>query len=102
MSKDLEPEHAALTSDQRSAWHYLWVELARKVLGHPHAGRAGLELLLVQHAVHLTGLAAGGGGAGPGQRAHGKEGHQSDITAEPFSRVWPGSAVLKESGLVLL
>lgn len=43
----------------------LWVELAREVRCHSHASRAGLELFLVQHTVHLTGLAARGGGAGP-------------------------------------
>lgn len=51
-----------------SALFHLWVELAREVLCHPHAGRAGLELLLVQHTVHLTGLAARRGGAGPADR----------------------------------
>lgn len=44
----------------------LWVELPREVLSHSHVGRIGLKLLLVQHAVHLTGLVTGGGGAGPG------------------------------------
>lgn len=43
----------------------LRVELAREVLGHSHASRAGLKLLLVEHAVHLTGLAARRSGAGP-------------------------------------
>lgn len=34
--------------------YYLWVELARKVLRHSHAGRAGLKLLLVEHTVNLA------------------------------------------------
>lgn len=49
--------------------YYLWVELARKVLRHSHAGRAGLKLLLVEHTVHLAGLAARRGGAGPAERS---------------------------------
>lgn len=44
---------------------HLRVELAWEVLCHSHAGRAGLKLLLVEHTVHLAGLAAGRGGAGP-------------------------------------
>ena len=47
---------------------HLWIVLAREVWGHPHTGGARLELLLVQHAVHLTGLAAGRSGAGPAAR----------------------------------
>lgn len=43
----------------------LRVELSREVLCHSEASRAGLELLLVQQAVHFAGLTAGGGGAGP-------------------------------------
>lgn len=43
----------------------LWIELAREVLCHSHAGRARLKLLLVQHTVHLTGLATRRGGACP-------------------------------------
>lgn len=35
------------------------------MLSHPHASRTGLKLLLVQHAVHFTGLVAGRGGARP-------------------------------------
>lgn len=35
------------------------------MLRHPHADRVGLKLLLVQHTVDLTRLAAGRGGAGP-------------------------------------
>lgn len=44
---------------------YLRVKLAREVLGHSHAGRIGLKLLLIEHTVHLTGLAAGRGGVSP-------------------------------------
>lgn len=51
---------------------YLWVELAREVLRHSHASRARLKLLLVQHAVHLTGLATWRGGAGPAGGGEGK------------------------------
>lgn len=47
------------------AAQYLRVKLAREVLRHSHAGRIGLELLLIEHAVHLTGLAARRGGVGP-------------------------------------
>lgn len=35
------------------------------MLRHSHAGRVGLKLLLVQHTVYLTRLAAWRGGAGP-------------------------------------
>lgn len=44
---------------------YLRVKLAREVLGHSHASRIGLKLLLIQHTVHLTGLAARRGGISP-------------------------------------
>lgn len=44
---------------------YLWVELAGEMLSHSQACRTGLELLLVKHAVHFTGLATGRSGAGP-------------------------------------
>lgn len=44
---------------------YLRVKLAREVLGHSHAGRIGLKLLLIEHTVHLTGLAARRGGVSP-------------------------------------
>lgn len=47
---------------------YLWVELAREMLSYSHACRTRRELLLVQHAVHLTGLATGRSGAGPAAR----------------------------------
>lgn len=45
--------------------HYLWVKLAREVLGHSQASRIRLKLLLIKHAVDLTGLAAGRGGISP-------------------------------------
>lgn len=35
------------------------------MLGHSHSSRVGLELLLVEHTVHLTALAAGRGGISP-------------------------------------
>lgn len=44
---------------------YLWVKLAREVLGHSQASRIGLKLLLIKHTVHLTGLAARRGGISP-------------------------------------
>ena len=43
------------------------------MLCHSHASRARLELLLVQHTVHLTGLAARRGGAGPAGRGKGNK-----------------------------
>lgn len=62
---------AVLHSSSSLCMYYLWVELSREVLRHSHASRAGLKLFLVEHAVHLTGLAAGRGGAGPaGRRQH--------------------------------
>lgn len=62
----LQPEHVTETWVRLN----LRVELAWEVLSHSHASRAGLKLLLVEHAVHLTGLAAGGGGAGPACQQH--------------------------------
>lgn len=44
---------------------YLWVKLAREVLGHSQASRIGLKLLLIKHTVHLTALAARRGGISP-------------------------------------
>lgn len=44
---------------------YLRVKLAREVLRHSHAGRIGLKLLLIEHTVYFTGLAARRGGVSP-------------------------------------
>lgn len=53
---------------------YLWVELAGEVLGHSQASRIRLKLLLIKHAVYLTGLAAGRGGISPaGSRSEKKQ-----------------------------
>lgn len=48
---------------------YLWVKLAREVLGHSQTSRIGLKLLLIKHAVYLTGLAARRGGISPADRS---------------------------------
>jgi len=53
------------TSHRKMIVYNLWIKLAREMLRHSHAGRVGLKLLLVEHAVYLTGLAARRGGAGP-------------------------------------
>lgn len=58
----------AVLLGQDLAVSHLRVELSGEVLSHPHASRVGLKLLLVQHAVQLGRLAAGGGGACPGRR----------------------------------
>lgn len=55
---------------------YLWVKLAREVLGHSQASRIRLKLLLIKHTVHLTGLAARRGGISPADSRSGKKNHQ--------------------------
>lgn len=52
---------------------YLWVKLAREVLGHSQASRIRLKLLLIKHTVHLTGLAARRGGISPADSRSGKK-----------------------------
>lgn len=56
----------------------LWVELAREVLRHSHASRTRLELLLVKHAVYLTGLVTRRGGAGPVMTGGGRSAPAAD------------------------
>lgn len=50
------------------------------MLCHSHASRARLKLLLVQHTVHLTGLAARRGGAGPAGRGEVNNKHIADFS----------------------
>lgn len=64
---------------------YLWVKLAREVLGHSQASRIGLKLLLIKHTVHLTGLAARRGGISP---ADSRSRKKKNIRVKMFPLSW--------------